>query len=441
MIVGQSVDLPRAIEAAISRSVGIGGERPVGVIAGYPAHFPAVDGEQALVSEIIATLVAEGVFLLDKGEVSVSVELTPRQEDQGWGRILYGNPDKLPLREPWGIVHVAVRGSGLSGDVLQLLVRDLHTAPSQPHTRRDGMALHACVEHIGRFGGHLWLEQLAEDHIRFSFALPLQAAHISETNLASLRRAVKTRISEGEQDGKTLLLFVEGEALREWLAEDLATTGYRVVVEREGANVLALARAEMPDLILLDLDARAPSAFDIAMVLKQDPVARSIPILFVTSVADPQVGMRMGAVDFVVRPMGTGKLLAAINAVLGSGLPSSGRVLVIEPDDGTREMMVMMIQAHGYRVTEAKGPEEAMALAERLEPGVVVVNARLAQERDYWLLRGLRQLSHDMEIFVLADALSEEEGREAISRGASGYSETGRLRELLDLMRGRREAS
>ena len=60
------------------------------------------------------------------------------------------------------------------------------------------------------------------------------------------------------------------------------------------------------------------------------------------------------------------------------------------------------------------------------------MNSQLAQERDYWLLRSLRQLSDEIDIFVLADVMTEEEGRAALSRGASGYSETGKLREILE---------
>jgi DNA-binding NarL/FixJ family response regulator len=112
---------------------------------------------------------------------------------------------------------------------------------------------------------------------------------------------------------------------------------------------------------------------------------------------------------------------------------------VIEADNAIREMMILMIQAHGYRVTEASGPEEALALAEHVNPGLILVNAGLAQERDYWLLRSLRQLEGDFDIFVLADAMSDAEGRAAISRGASGYSETGKLPDLLDRVRGRKE--
>jgi DNA-binding NarL/FixJ family response regulator len=97
--------------------------------------------------------------------------------------------------------------------------------------------------------------------------------------------------------------------------------------------------------------------------------------------------------------------------------------------------MIVMIQAHGYRVSEASAPEEALVLAERVQPGLVLVNSRLAHERDYWLLRGLRQLSGDMTIFVLAEALTQAEGEAAVRRGASGYTETGKLNDLLNRVR------
>jgi DNA-binding response OmpR family regulator len=173
------------------------------------------------------------------------------------------------------------------------------------------------------------------------------------------------------------------------------------------------------------------------MVLKQDSFAQNIPLLFLTSVTDPEEGLRMGAVGFMIRPEGTGRLLTAIDAVLVSGISPSSRVLIIEPDDATRESMILMIQAQGYRVTEARGAEEAIALAERIEPGLALVNSELAHDRDYWLLRSLRQIADEMDIFVLADVMSEEEGRAALSRGASGYSQTGKLREILEDRRDR----
>jgi CheY-like chemotaxis protein len=203
---------------------------------------------------------------------------------------------------------------------------------------------------------------------------------------------------------------------------------------------LSLAREEVPDLIPLDMLSREPGALDVAMVLKQDHRTVSIPVLFLTSMGDP-AGEKLGAASFIVRPSGTAALISTIQAVLGAGISPAGRVLVIEHDDATREVLVMMIQGHGYRVTEAAGAEEGLALAEHIPPELVLVNAQMAQERDYWLLRGLRQLGHPFDIFVLADALTEAEGRAAVDRCASGFSETGQLPQLLDEVRRKKEGN
>ena len=122
-------------------------------------------------------------------------------------------------------------------------------------------------------------------------------------------------------------------------------------------------------------------------------------------------------------------------AGLQYGLMPAGRVLVIEPEDDVRATMVTAIQADGYLVSEASRPGEALALAEQDMPELVLVNAELAQEQDYWLLRGLRRLTQEARVYVLADAISDAEGRAAMDHGASGYSDTGMLRDLLSRVR------
>ena len=67
----------------------------------------------------------------------------------------------------------------------------------------------------------------------------------------------------------------------------------------------------------------------------------------------------------------------------------------------------------------------------RVPIGVVLANARLAQERDYWLLRQLKALRQEIDVYVMAEAISEEEARTVIRRGAAGVSQTGKLPDLL----------
>jgi hypothetical protein len=70
-------------------------------------------------------------------------------------------------------------------------------------------------------------------------------------------------------------------------------------------------------------------------------------------------------------------------------------------------------------------------LAERVSLGVVFVKSDLAEARDYWFVRQLRQLSDDIEIYLMREGEQALDSEQALHRGISGFGDTGRLRELL----------
>ena len=432
-----AVELPRAIEAAIDRTIGLSRTKPVAVVAEYPAHLPAVQGQGEELAQIISSLISEAISVTNQGEIHVAAELLPAGELPSMQELLEGDTQVLGGGGPWAIVRISATGPGIFKLAVTEIITELNRSKSQPRVSRDGLSIKDCRLKIEAYGGTFWMDGLPGEGIRLNFALPLRAAYLAAADLTSLRKAVETRLPEDGHHSKTILLMTEEAGLSDLLSQDLTEAGYRVITAPDGANVLAIARSEHPSLILLDLISRDSPGFDVAMVLKQDHHVRDIPVLFLTSATNPEEGMRMGAVSFVLRPEGTGKLLAAIDAILVSGIKPTSRVLVIETDDALRESMILLIQNHGYRVTEARGSEEALALAERIKPGLILVNSELAQERDYWLLRSLRTLASDIDIFVLAEFITTEEGETVLSRGASGYRQTGKLREILEDMKDR----
>jgi DNA-binding NtrC family response regulator len=139
----------------------------------------------------------------------------------------------------------------------------------------------------------------------------------------------------------------------------------------------------------------------------------------------------MHTVDFIVQPEGANAILQTVDQVLSSQLRPAERIMVVEPDDTLREEMLKTIQAQGSPVVEARSPEEALALAERVKIKVVLAQARLAQERDFWLVRQLRQLSGEIEIYLMTEGEQAVDAGLAMRRGATGYGDTGRLGDLL----------
>jgi two-component system response regulator RegX3 len=135
---------------------------------------------------------------------------------------------------------------------------------------------------------------------------------------------------------KRILVVEDEDAIRETLRYNLAREGYTVLEAATGPDALAMARAERPDLILLDVMLPGLSGIEVCRVLRQES---STPILMLTakgSEVDKVVGLQLGADDYVTKPFSFNELLARITALLRrsemSGRPAG--VAEIEEFDG-----------------------------------------------------------------------------------------------------------
>ena len=419
--------IQKTIEKAIASISETAGDRPVAVIAEFPAHLPAIIANETILVRALGDLLSQVIAGTVRTEVRVRAQIAPG-----------GSPSLDHISQ------TEVSGETLhTGPWMLLSISDIEA----PFAESEEGGASSVLEHveikieesraaIEGFHGHIWQETTSGSGIRLWIAMPLRAAIEPRADISEIRRAVETHIPEGSQTVNSLLVFVEDPGLRDLLANDLVGAGYRVLMSSSANDVNALALAETPDLIILDLSARTPSAFDLAMLLKGDRRTQEIPVLFLTTYPGPEGDVQMGTASFLFRAEGTGALLATIHTALHGGIPPASRVLIVEPDDVLRENMILRIQAFGYPVVEARSVGEAVALAERVRIGLVLTNARLAQERDYWLIKQLRQIPEELEIYVIADALTDEEGQAAISHGASGYGETGKLGDLFDRVKG-----
>jgi diguanylate cyclase (GGDEF)-like protein len=82
-----------------------------------------------------------------------------------------------------------------------------------------------------------------------------------------------------------------------------------------GRVALKLARASVPDLVLLDIDMPEVSGFDVCKEFKSDPILAQVPIIFITSHDSPQLetlGLQLGAADFIGKPPHASLVLARV---------------------------------------------------------------------------------------------------------------------------------
>jgi two-component system cell cycle response regulator len=119
--------------------------------------------------------------------------------------------------------------------------------------------------------------------------------------------------------GSRVLVVDDEQAILDLLRRRLEAMGCRVSVLPGGAAVLETARADRPDLILLDVMMPDLDGFSVVEALKADPDVCDIPVIMMTarSEIDSRIkGLELGAHDYVAKPFETAELVARIRAAL-----------------------------------------------------------------------------------------------------------------------------
>ncbi|MBV8191523.1 MAG: response regulator [Alphaproteobacteria bacterium] len=99
----------------------------------------------------------------------------------------------------------------------------------------------------------------------------------------------------------------------------LGSLGYEVVTAEDGEQALAKVRADLPDLILLDIMMPKIDGLEVVKRLKADSALPFIPVILVTAKANPKdvvAGLDAGGDDYLTKPIDHGALVARVRAML-----------------------------------------------------------------------------------------------------------------------------
>jgi DNA-binding response OmpR family regulator len=103
------------------------------------------------------------------------------------------------------------------------------------------------------------------------------------------------------------------------VAEKLRAEGYTVSTATDGEQGWERVRADMPDLLVLDIMLKKLDGLSLCRMIRSDATTAHIPIIMMTARAnevDKIVGLESGADDYIVKPFGLGEFLARVRARL-----------------------------------------------------------------------------------------------------------------------------
>jgi two-component system sensor histidine kinase/response regulator len=118
---------------------------------------------------------------------------------------------------------------------------------------------------------------------------------------------------------KKILVIDDEEWLREMIQLALQQRGFEVIEAADGASGIEMARKELPDLILCDINMSKVDGFLTLSSLRNEAPTAAIPFILMTGLADNtsmRHGMELGADDYLPKPFTTEGLYAAVDARL-----------------------------------------------------------------------------------------------------------------------------
>jgi len=248
---------------------------------------------------------------------------------------------------------------------------------------------------------------------------------------SAVLQAICRRLARRD-DGPARLLVIDDDPRVAGLVAGTLGSRYRVESAGTAAEVLARARAGEHDLYVIDLMLPDGSGFDVLTALSAEPALRKVPRIVLTAAeldADDRARLRRHAHAVAHKGMVTpdelvdvvGRLaLGRAQAVASSAEP---KILVVDDNDMNRALVRSILERLSYQVIEARDGIEALVLAERERPALVLMDLAMPGKDGFETTRELRahpQLGATPIIAVSALAMRSDEDR-ARAAGVDGF--------------------
>ena len=211
--------------------------------------------------------------------------------------------------------------AALAGDEVQVTVRDTGVGIAEAEQERifeafqrggrearaegTGLGLTLSRRIVELHGGRIWLESAAGAGSTFGFAIPVRPPEAATGD-------EQPEVAAAERDLQTVLVVEDDPHSAELLSVYLEGAGYRTVVARDGAEGLDAARRLRPRAVVLDILLPRVDGWDLLARLKADPATADSPVVVVSMLDERSKGLALGAVEYLVKPVGREELLEAL---------------------------------------------------------------------------------------------------------------------------------
>jgi signal transduction histidine kinase/CheY-like chemotaxis protein len=293
-------------------------------------------------------------------------------------------------------ITVADTGPGISADDQQCVFEEFQQV-GEAHSRAGGTGLGLALTRrlVHAHGGRVELQSELGHGAKFTVYLP------ATDNPAA---GADTGGQPGGSRGGVLIIE-DDPAAAGLLSAQLQRAGYQITVATTGEQGLTTARACDPEAVLLDIDLPGIDGWQVLAELKHDERLRHVPVLILSVHDDTEIGLALGAVDYLVKPVDRTTLLTWM-ARHGLIPPTTGRrlrVLAIDDDPNSRHLIDATLSAEGIHVVTAAGGVDGLKSARAQSFDLIICDLLMPDVDGFDVIAALHNdpVTHGIPVVVL----------------------------------------
>ena len=331
-----------------------------------PTHLGGMRADQVKVRQALYNLLSNAAKFTHEGSITLNAEREMMDDTE------------------WIVFRITDTGIGLSSEKIVKLFQDFTQADAST-TRKfggTGLGLALTRRFCQMMGGDVTVSSTPGKGSTFTIKLPAIVHEVKAELSGDLRDEVADyahvvsgldRSTDPIPEPSTCVLVIDDDATqRDLMRRFLSKEGYCVRCASSGEEGLRLALELLPIAITLDVMMPDMDGWAVLKALKASMVLREVPVIMLTMVDAPERGFRLGAADYVTKPVNRRRLSKILKRY--SCATADCPILIVEDDARTRASMRTMLEKEGCRVTDAENGEIALASMEQDRPNLIFLD-------------------------------------------------------------------
>jgi signal transduction histidine kinase/CheY-like chemotaxis protein len=322
----------------------------------------------------------------------------------------------------WITFTVTDSGIGMTAEQMSKLFKDFSQADSSTTRKFGGTGLGLSISRrfCQMMGGDISVD--SEAGVGSTFTVRLPAAVPTPE---SVLKAVEAKLPQQADSGSIVLVIDDEPSVRELMIRFLSKEGFRVEAASSGEEGLRKARQLKPDAITLDVMMPGMDGWAVLASLKADPVLANIPVIMLTIVSDKNMGYALGASEYMTKPIDRDKLITILKKYQCD--EPICRILVVEDDVPTREMIARTLEKEGWQIDQAENGRVALERVAQNKPGLILLDLMMPEMDGFQFVGELRKNEEwrSLPIIVVTAMELSNEDRKRLNGHVEGILQKG----------------